>query len=298
MAGFDWVVSVLAVAGFLLGLVTEHLLHILGFEHSHAGHTHVLRDNHTDAVQVGASANEVQGEMSFSRFPAPPVPLQSTAVSTQQGALHSTQLAYPQLMISGSNFGSDKNAATSDVESAVSSGHGHDHSMRTGIITNILVGDFFHNLFDGIAIGSAFLSCGPLGWLVTASVIVHELPQELSDFIILVRAGLSVWSALACNLASSMSCIIGAIVAVLVGQNESNKANLNFNVGRILAFSAGILLYVGAGLASEVPRIKGRNTSLIAWLTLCFGVVINGLLKMWDVHCDECGLTSHSGHAH
>lgn len=248
MAGFDWIVSVLIISGFLLGLLTEHLLHIMGFEHSHAGHARAM---------PGSRAN-------------------------------------PQLMVGGAHFGIVK-APASDAESGDLS---NDHGMRTGIIINILVGDFFHNLFDGIAIGSAFLSCGQLGWLVTASVIVHELPQELSDFIILVRAGLSIPAALLLNLTSSLSAVIGAIAAVLVGQGQSERAQLTFNIGRVLAFSAGILLYVGGGLCAEVPRIKGKGTSAVAWLFLCFGIVINGLLKMWDIHCESCGAGHDDGHGH
>jgi hypothetical protein len=48
-----------------------------------------------------------------------------------------------------------------------------------------------------------------LGWLVSASIVAHELPQELADFGILVQAGLPVWQALLCNFFSSCSCFIG-----------------------------------------------------------------------------------------
>lgn len=50
-----------------------------------------------------------------------------------------------------------------------------------------------HNFADGIIIGAAFLSCGTgMGWTVTASTVLHEVPHELADFIALLNGGMSV----------------------------------------------------------------------------------------------------------
>ena len=50
-----------------------------------------------------------------------------------------------------------------------------------------------HNFADGIAIGAAFLGCTTaMGWTVTASVLIHEIPAEIADFIALINGGMSV----------------------------------------------------------------------------------------------------------
>lgn len=50
-----------------------------------------------------------------------------------------------------------------------------------------------HNFADGVTIGAAFLSCSTaIGWTVTASAILHEIPHELADFMALLNGGMSV----------------------------------------------------------------------------------------------------------
>lgn len=105
----------------------------------------------------------------------------------------------------------------------------------------VLLGDFAHNFGDGIAIGIAFKACGTsMGWTVTVSAVAHELSQELSDFLVLTsQGGMSPASALAFNLLSGVSCVIGGIVG----------AEGNFSKGveaAILAFSAGTYIAIGA----------------------------------------------------
>lgn len=49
-----------------------------------------------------------------------------------------------------------------------------------------------HNFVDGVTIGAAFLSCSlTMGWTVTASAVLHEVPQELADFMALLNGGMS-----------------------------------------------------------------------------------------------------------
>ena len=57
---------------------------------------------------------------------------------------------------------------------------------------NLIIGDFVHNFADGIIIGAAFLGCSPtIGWTVTASTVLHEIPHEIADFMALINGGMS-----------------------------------------------------------------------------------------------------------
>lgn len=50
-----------------------------------------------------------------------------------------------------------------------------------------------HNFADGFVIGGAFLGCGnTIGWTVTASTVMHEIPHEIADFMALLNGGMSV----------------------------------------------------------------------------------------------------------
>ena len=64
----------------------------------------------------------------------------------------------------------------------------------------IIIGDAFHNAIDGVVIAASFLTSPELGFFVTISVVLHEIPQELGDFGILIKSGFSRKKALFYNL--------------------------------------------------------------------------------------------------
>ncbi|WP_241121942.1 ZIP family metal transporter, partial [Achromobacter insuavis] len=67
--------------------------------------------------------------------------------------------------------------------------HGHDRheAGRGGVL--ILIGSSLHNLCDGVLVAAAFLTDPLLGVLTAASIIVHEVPHKLGDFVVLLNAG-------------------------------------------------------------------------------------------------------------
>ncbi|EKX31462.1 hypothetical protein GUITHDRAFT_122350 [Guillardia theta CCMP2712] len=134
-----------------------------------------------------------------------------------------------------------------------------------GRIGNVLIADFFHNFFDGVTTAIAFKYCGPeLGWIVVGAAIVHELPQELSDFVILRTSGMSTRWALISNFASSLSCILGVIV--ILASSDSISSHISKDMGLLLAFGAGLLLYIAAGLVPEILVVDDLQRAAVHWL--------------------------------
>ena len=68
--------------------------------------------------------------------------------------------------------------------------HGHHHHEKsidknTSVATvawMVIVGDGFHNLSDGLAVGAAFSSSITTGLTTAIAVLCHELPHELGRF--------------------------------------------------------------------------------------------------------------------
>ncbi|KAG2814750.1 hypothetical protein PC118_g17019 [Phytophthora cactorum] len=120
----------------------------------------------------------------------------------------------------------------------------------------ILLGDLFHNFVDGVLIATAFLACDDsLGVSVTVSAILHELPQEFADFIILVESGFTPFQAVLFNFLSALSAFIGAIV-VLAAVPVTNET-----MGLLLAVGSGTLVYIaGTDLLPGVLRVKSDRT--------------------------------------
>jgi len=168
-----------------------------------------------------------------------------------------------------------------------------------GRIGNVLIADFFHNFFDGVTTAIAFKYCGQeLGWIVVGAAIVHELPQELSDFVILRTSGMSTKWALISNFASSLSCILG--VLVILGASDSISSHIGRDMGLLLAFGAGLLLYIAAGLVPEMLVVDDLKRAALHWLSFAVGAVALGLTALNHRHC-EClmgGSEGHAGHNH
>ena len=149
--GMDWRFSVLTISGFLVGLATEHALILFGLK-----------------AKMTAHADLAQADIES------PIPVKVMSPNANvMSATNDVITAYPHGMP----------VVQSNQESAVIDPKVQDQVAspvrESPLAFSIFVGDFFCNLFDGIAIGSAFLSCGGLGWLVTASVVIHELPQVI-----------------------------------------------------------------------------------------------------------------------
>jgi zinc and cadmium transporter len=93
--------------------------------------------------------------------------------------------------------------------------HTHDCEAHGMAAPMVVIGDAFHNFLDGVVIGTAVRTSIPLGVSTALAVATHEIPQELGDMAILLHAGYSRKKALALNLLSGASSVVGAVVAVL-----------------------------------------------------------------------------------
>lgn len=138
----------------------------------------------------------------------------------------------------------------------------------------ILIGDAFHNAIDGIVIASAFLSSPELGFFVTLSVIMHEIPQELADFGILIHGGMSERKALWYNALSGSSAILVGILAWFFLQQMTHL------VPYALAFSASSFLYIA--MAELIPEMHKKTKvfeSIAQILLIIVGILLIFLIK-------------------
>ncbi len=89
-----------------------------------------------------------------------------------------------------------------------------------------LVGDAVHNLIDGIVIGASYAVGIPVGVTTTLAVILHEIPQEIGDFGILVHAGLTARKALLLNFASALLAVFCPVTDLLnLGHSTENSGD-------------------------------------------------------------------------
>ena len=140
-----------------------------------------------------------------------------------------------------------------------------------------LVGDGLHNLIDGMIIGGAYLASFPLGIATTVAVILHEIPQEIGDFGVLLHAGLSKAKALFFNFLSALTALIGVVISLLIG------ANLDGYLLFLLPITAGGFIYIaGSDLIPELHKECKASKSFIQLMFLVFGVLVMAGLKFFE----------------
>jgi zinc and cadmium transporter len=139
----------------------------------------------------------------------------------------------------------------------------------------ILIGDAFHNAIDGIVIAASFLTSIDMGLLVTLSVIFHEIPQEMGDFGILLKSGLSKKKALWYNMLSGSSAILAGIFAYFFMQE------LKCFIPYALTFSAASFLYIAlAELIPEMHKKTKISESVVQIMLIFIGISIIYLIKL------------------
>lgn len=138
----------------------------------------------------------------------------------------------------------------------------------------IIFGDTVHNALDGVAIAAAFLISIPTGIVTTIAVAVHEIPQEIGDFGLLLSKGMGRKKVLLVNLVSAITTTVTAVIVYVIG--DVDLLPLDF----ILGISAGFLLNIA--MSDVIPSIHsdGNNRKVFNVKALLFlaGVIIVGLM--------------------
>src|SRR3989344_2714774 len=143
---------------------------------------------------------------------------------------------------------------------------GHVHPFA---IMN-LVGDLVHNFIDGIIIAASYMVNIPVGIATTIAVILHEIPQEISDFGVLLHGGFTKAKALFYNFLTALTAVLGAIAALLIG---SRIEGITISLA---AFAAGAFIYIaGSDLIPELHKGKfDWKSSLMQFVAIVLGVLV------------------------
>lgn len=143
---------------------------------------------------------------------------------------------------------------------------GDEHAVKP-IVAMSIVGGTMHNMVDGMIVAASYAVSVEAGIVTTAAILLHQIPQEIGDFGILVHGGLTPFKALLYNFGSGGGAIVGAVIGILVGSVTSNFAPI------IVALTAGSFIYIAASdLIPELRRSPGHKASLQQLLLMAAGV--------------------------
>lgn len=170
------------------------------------------------------------------------------------------------------------------VEKLLRRGHGllhghHRHDESSGkpelAIMNI-AGDAIHNYIDGLLIGASWLAGPELGIATTLAVILHEIPQELGDFGILVHSGLSTRQALLVNATSAAVAILGTATALFA----STVAHETVTTVLLPVTAGGFVYIAAADLIPELQHDRSVRSIFSQTALMSGGILVMALLTL------------------
>ena len=132
-----------------------------------------------------------------------------------------------------------------------------------------LIGDAIHNFIDGLIIAAAFLTDIRLGLVTATAVALHEIPQEIGDFGVLLHGGFSKTRALMINFMSALVAVLGAIIA-LAADNYIENIQLF-----LVPIAIGGFIYIaGSDLIPELHKEFTLKSSFLQLISFIAGILV------------------------
>ncbi len=133
-----------------------------------------------------------------------------------------------------------------------------------------LAGDGLHNTTDGILIATSFMADTRLGVATTIAIVLHEVPQEITDIAVLIRGGWSkaqaFWGNFFCALLTPLSAMLTLVLA----------GHISLNLSVLLAVTAGGFIYIALAVLMPLLIPAKEQSPPIPQ----FGTILIGVLSM------------------
>lgn len=139
-----------------------------------------------------------------------------------------------------------------------------------------LIGDGIHNFIDGLILAATFMTSIPLGIATTITVAMHEIPQEIGDYGVLVYSGFQKKKALLANLAIALIAVLGGVVGYFLSFFSEQL------MGYLLPFAAGGFIYIAASdLMPEIRKETSIKRIAASFTAFLGGIGIMILVKLF-----------------
>lgn len=157
--------------------------------------------------------------------------------------------------------------------------HLHQHledQMRTTAANMVLISDAIHNLIDGVIIATSFMADVSIGMSVTVAIILHEIPQELGDFAILIHGGFPLKRAILANAMTATAAVVGALITYAFVEASPILQSV------LLPVTAGGFLYIA--LADLIPQLHEQVAARQAVAQILLLAVGFGVMMLFNHH--------------
>ncbi len=139
-----------------------------------------------------------------------------------------------------------------------------------------LIGDSVHNFIDGLILAATFMTSIPLGVATTITVAMHEIPQEIGDFGVLLYSGFEKKKALIANFCVACIAILGGVTGYFLSLYSEHF------IAYLLPFAAGGFIYIAASdLMPEIRKEQSLKRTIASFGMFLVGIAIMILVKVF-----------------
>lgn len=148
--------------------------------------------------------------------------------------------------------------------------HTHHHDKKSAI--KLIIGDAIHNIADGLLLVASFGTSIFTGFSTAFSILLHETPQEISEFIVLRKSGYSTLEAVYKNFAAALSIFIGIALGFMFINTQTLQGYL---LGISAAFFVGIIFNDLFPLSQlkQLGKTKNIITAFFAGIIIMFSIM-------------------------
>lgn len=136
-----------------------------------------------------------------------------------------------------------------------------------------MIGDSVHNFIDGLIIGASYLISLQTGIATTLAVILHEIPQEIGDFAVLIHGGFKRNRALFLNFVTALTAVAGTIISLVIGSYVQSLTNF------LLPFAVGSFIYIAS--SDLIPELHKETKPLKSFLQLIMLIIGIGIMYLF-----------------
>lgn len=152
--------------------------------------------------------------------------------------------------------------------------HGTTHKHEP-VSYLVLISDTIHNFIDGLIIAGSFLISLHLGLVTSVVIALHEIPQEIGDFGVLIYGGFSKRNSLILNYITQTTVILGGITGFLISGLIENIPIF------LLPFAAGNFIYIASSdLIPEIKHTEKTKNAIIYFLVFIIGILLMYSIKI------------------
>jgi zinc and cadmium transporter len=137
-----------------------------------------------------------------------------------------------------------------------------------------LISDGIHNFIDGLVIAASFMVDFPIGITTTLAIALHEIPQEIGDFGVLLYGGFGPGKALLLNYLSAVTVVIGGVAGFLL------YGWIGGSMTFLLPFAAGNFIYIAS--TDLIPEIRFKQSviqSFVRFIVFLAGIGLMLLIR-------------------